>query len=223
MPLGAGGSPSLSPVPQRLASRPPRPARSAPERRSHPQLPVRLPRGTHAAAGAVGLGTPGTTHPGAGAAATPGGLTTTPPGFQGPKSWTGTVVANPALEGVLGNLSAELRDIAQPPRFLIPIYMEAARRYGVPWQVLAAINSVETDYGRNLNTSSAGAIGWMQFEPSTWKEWGVAVDGHNVANPYDPRDAIFSAARYLQAAGGATRTSTRRSSPTTTPAGTSTW
>ena len=83
--------------------------------------------------------------------------------------------------------------------------MEAGRRYGVPWQVLAAINSVETDYGRNLNTSSAGAIGWMQFEPSTWKQWGVAVDGHSVANPYDPRDAIFSAARYLAAAGGRRR------------------
>jgi Transglycosylase SLT domain/NlpC/P60 family len=90
-----------------------------------------------------------------------------------------------------------------PPGFLIPIYMEAGRRYGVPWEVLAAINAVESDYGRNLNTSSAGAIGWMQFEPSTWHEWGLAVDGHSVANPYDPRDAIFSAARYLAAAGAA--------------------
>ncbi|HET9102801.1 MAG TPA: lytic murein transglycosylase [Solirubrobacteraceae bacterium] len=202
VPLGAGSAPSLSPVPQRLAIRPPRPARSAPQRRSHPQLPVRLPHGTHAATGAVGVGSLGTRSPSGGAST--GGIATTPPGFLGPKSWTGTVVANPALEGVLGNLSAQLRDITRPPRFLIPIYMEAARRYGVPWQVLAAINSVETDYGRNLSTSSAGAIGWMQFEPSTWKEWGVAVDGHDVANPYDPRDAIFSAARYLRAAGGDT-------------------
>ncbi len=61
--------------------------------------------------------------------------------------------------------------------------MEAGRRYGVPWEVLAAINAVESDYGRNLNTSSAGAIGWMQFEPATWREWGVAADGHNVAEP----------------------------------------
>ena len=176
--------------------------RSAKQRSSHPQLPVSLPHGTHPVTGSVGLSTPRAAAPltGAGSAS----LAATPPGFTGPKSWTGTVVANPALEGVLGNLSAELRDIATPPRFLIPIYMEAARRYGIPWQVLAAINSVETDYGRNLKTSVAGAIGWMQFEPSTWKQWGVAVDGHNVANPYDPRDAIFSAARYLQAAGGDT-------------------
>ena len=131
-------------------------------------------------------------------------MTPSPPGFLGPRSWTGTVVNDPALQSVLGNLSTLLRNINRPPRFLIPVYMEAGRRYHVPWPVLAAINSVETDYGRNLNTSSAGAMGWMQFEPSTWKEWGVAVDGHNVANPYDPRDAIFSASRYLAAAGAAT-------------------
>jgi len=54
--------------------------------------------------------------------------------------------------------------------------------------VLAAINAIESDYGRDLNTSSAGASGWMQFEPSTWKQYGMAVDGHSVPNPYDPRD-----------------------------------
>jgi hypothetical protein len=130
-------------------------------------------------------------------------LSANPPGFSGPQSWTGTVSENPALIGAVGNLSNLLANGDSPPGFLIPIYMEAGRRYGVPWEVLAAINAVESDYGRNLNTSSAGAIGWMQFEPSTWHEWGLAADGHSVANPYDPRDAIFSAARYLAAAGAA--------------------
>src|ERR1019366_7278056 len=83
------------------------------------------------------------------------------------------------------------------------IYMEAGRRYRVPWQVLAAINAIESDYGRDLSTSSAGAVGWMQFEPSSWREYGKAVDQHSVANPYDPRDAIFAAAHYLAAAGAA--------------------
>jgi cell wall-associated NlpC family hydrolase len=128
-------------------------------------------------------------------------LNVNPPGFYGPKTWTGTVSVDPALEGAVGNLSDVLANGNTPPGFLIPTYMEAGRRYGVPWEVLAAINAVETDYGRNLNTSSAGAIGWMQFEPSTWHEWGLAADGHSVPNPYDPRDAIFSAARYLAAAG----------------------
>jgi hypothetical protein len=126
------------------------------------------------------------------------------PTFSAPQSWTGTVNTNPELSGALSNLSQLLSQGNRPPAFLIPIYMEAGKRYHVPWSVLAAINSIETNYGRNLNTSSAGAIGWMQFMPSTWKQWGVAVDGHSVANPYDPRDAIFSAARYLEASGAAT-------------------
>ena len=129
-------------------------------------------------------------------------LSPTAPGFLGPQSWTGTVTADPEITGAVRNLSGLLSDENRPPSFLIPIYMQAAKRYHVPWEVLAAINAVESDYGRDINTSSAGAIGWMQFEPSTWKEYGVPVDGHTVANPYDPRDAIFAAARYLHAAGG---------------------
>jgi hypothetical protein len=130
-------------------------------------------------------------------------LSSTPPGFSGPKSWTGTVAANPALTGAVTELSGLLSNGNRPPSFLIPIYMEAGKRYNVPWEVLAAINAIESDYGRNLNTSSAGAVGWMQFEPSTWSQYGMAIDGHSVPNPYDPRDAVFSAARYLAAAGAA--------------------
>jgi murein DD-endopeptidase MepM/ murein hydrolase activator NlpD len=87
------------------------------------------------------------------------------------------------------------------PPFLIPIYQAAGIEYQVPWQVLAAINEIETDYGRNLSVSSAGAVGWMQFLPSTWKEWAVDANGDGVADPYNPVDAIFTAARYLHAAG----------------------
>jgi hypothetical protein len=87
------------------------------------------------------------------------------------------------------------------PPFLIPIYQAAGIEYQIPWQVLAAINEIETDYGRNLSVSSADAVGWMQFLPSTWKEWGVDANGDGVADPYNPVDAIFTAARYLHAAG----------------------
>ena len=45
------------------------------------------------------------------------------------------------------------------PPFLLPIYQAAGIEYGVRWEVLAAINEIETDYGRNLNVSSAGALG----------------------------------------------------------------
>jgi hypothetical protein len=88
------------------------------------------------------------------------------------------------------------------PPFLLPIYQAAGTEYGIPWQVLAAINEIETDYGRNLNVSSAGALGWMQFIPSSWQTYGVDANGDNIKDPYNPVDAIFAAARYLKAADG---------------------
>src|SRR3954452_20492615 len=92
----------------------------------------------------------------------------------------------------------------QVPIFLLPIYQAAGIQYGVRWEVLAAINQIETDYGRNLNVSSAGAVGWMQFIPSTWKTWGVDANNDKKKDPYNPVDAIFAAARYLKAAGADT-------------------
>jgi murein DD-endopeptidase MepM/ murein hydrolase activator NlpD len=90
------------------------------------------------------------------------------------------------------------------PPFLLPIYQAAGIQYGVRWEVLAAINEIETDYGRNLNVSSAGAVGWMQFMPSTWQLYGVDANGDDIRDPYNPADAIFAAARYLRAAGADT-------------------
>ncbi len=89
----------------------------------------------------------------------------------------------------------------QIPPFLLPIYQAAGIQYGVRWEVLAAINEIETNYGRNLNVSSAGAMGWMQFMPSSWKTFGVDANGDGKTDPYNPVDAIFTAARYLKAAG----------------------
>jgi len=87
------------------------------------------------------------------------------------------------------------------PPFLLSIYQAAAIQYGVPWEVLAAINEIETDYGRNLNVSSAGALGWMQFMPGSWRTYGVDANEDGRKDPYNPVDAIFAAARYLRAAG----------------------
>ncbi|MDA0182611.1 lytic murein transglycosylase [Solirubrobacter phytolaccae] len=88
------------------------------------------------------------------------------------------------------------------PPFLLPIYQAAGTEYGIRWEVLAAINEIETNYGRlNGVTSSAGAEGWMQFMPATWKAYGVDGNKDGLADPYNPVDAIFSAARYLKAAG----------------------
>jgi hypothetical protein len=81
------------------------------------------------------------------------------------------------------------------------LWQLAAQRYGVPWRVLAAINQIESNFGRNMGPSSAGAVGWMQFLPSTWRRWGVDANGDGRADPANPADAIFAAARYLAAAG----------------------
>jgi hypothetical protein len=90
------------------------------------------------------------------------------------------------------------------PAILLPIYQRAATAYGLGPQgpsVLAAINGIETAFGTNLNVSSAGAVGWMQFMPETWAGYGVDANSDGVADPYDPEDAIHAAANYLKASG----------------------
>jgi hypothetical protein len=93
-------------------------------------------------------------------------------------------------------------DSFEIPPFLLPIYQACGTEYGIPWEVLASINKIETAFGTNLNVSSAGAVGWMQFIPSTWATYGVDANGDGRKDPYNPVDAICSAANYLNAAGG---------------------
>ncbi len=88
------------------------------------------------------------------------------------------------------------------PPFLLPIYQACGTQYGIPWQVLASINRIETAFGTNLNVSTAGALGWMQFIPSSWEMYGVDANDDGRKDPYNPVDAICAAARYLRAAGG---------------------
>src|SRR5919107_965861 len=84
-----------------------------------------------------------------------------------------------------------IRKFRVPP-FLLPIYQAAGIEYGIRWEILAAINEIETDYGRYLNVSSAGAVGWMQFMPSTWKMYGTDANKDKQKDPYNPVDAIFA-------------------------------
>ena len=80
---------------------------------------------------------------------------------------------------------------------LLAWYREAQRRFHVRWQLLAAVNFVESAFGRVRNASGAGAQGPMQFVPATWRAYGLGGDIH------DPHDAILGAANYLAANGGA--------------------
>ena len=88
------------------------------------------------------------------------------------------------------------------PPFLLPIYQACGTQYGIPWEVLASINKIESAFGTNIGLSTAGAVGWMQFLPSTWKAYGVDANDDGEKDPYNPVDAICAAARYLNAAGG---------------------
>ena len=110
-----------------------------------------------------------------------------------------------ALTAALAGSVASAQALAfyRIPLFLLPIYQAAAVQYGVPWQILAAINEIETNYGTDQSVSTAGAVGWMQFMPATWMQYGVDALNAGYADPYNPVDAIFAAARYLRAAGAA--------------------
>jgi len=82
-----------------------------------------------------------------------------------------------------------------PAAALLGYYREAEQRFGVAWQVLAAVNFLESKFGRVVSASWAGAQGPMQFMPATWAAYGMGGDVQ------DPRDAIMGAANYLSASG----------------------
>ena len=93
-----------------------------------------------------------------------------------------------------------------PKREYVRLYKESAEKYGFgrDWYVLAAVGQVESNHGLNMGPSSAGAMGPMQFLPSTWAASGVDGNGDGEANIMDPEDAIPAAAGYLKE-GGAPR------------------
>ena len=84
---------------------------------------------------------------------------------------------------------------ARPAPELLSYYREAQRRFKIPWNVLAAVNFVETKFGKLRSASAAGAQGPMQFMPATWRRYGLG------GNVQDARDAILGAANYLHASG----------------------
>jgi hypothetical protein len=90
------------------------------------------------------------------------------------------------------------------PSTYLQLFRASAARYcpGLSWTVLAAIGQIESGDGSNMGPSSAGALGPMQFLPSTWQEWGITAFGETGSpNIMDPFDAVPAAARLLCAAG----------------------
>lgn len=92
--------------------------------------------------------------------------------------------------------------ILPPSAQYLALYRSAATTCpGLSWTVLASIGQVESGHGRNTSTSSAGAMGPMQFEPATFEAYAVDGDHDGVTSIMDPADAIYTAAHYLCANG----------------------
>jgi membrane-bound lytic murein transglycosylase B len=134
--------------------------------------------------------------------------------------WDAAVLAAaPGYEGVIGHnvdarrqfrsMHSRISDTLPAWRIVEPLpadqlmalYQEAEATFGVPWNVLAAVNLVETGMGRIRGVSVAGAQGPMQFMPATWEAYGMGGDVN------DPHDAIMGAANYLAANGAGDGTS----------------
>jgi membrane-bound lytic murein transglycosylase B len=112
-----------------------------------------------------------------------------------------TMRANLAAGAALKRLETPRRKLPHwkivqppPPGALLGYLKGAQNRFAVPWEYLAAIELIETKFGRVVGLSTAGAEGPMQFLPATWARYGSG-DVHN------QRDAILGAARYLRASG----------------------
>ena len=91
-----------------------------------------------------------------------------------------------------------LRSSAQSiPAPVKALYVAAANRYKIPWELLAGIGMAETRHGRNNATSSAGAQGLMQFMPATFRAYGVDGNGDGKKQIRTDADSIYSAANYL--------------------------
>jgi cell wall-associated NlpC family hydrolase len=116
--------------------------------------------------------------------------------------------AGPGLAG--GPSVLALRDI--PPTYLA-LYMGAAKTCpGLPWGVLAGIGKVESDHGQSTasgvhsGANFAGAEGPMQFEPGTFAQYATDADPAARLSPYDPADAVYTAATFLCANGAVSGT-----------------
>jgi cell wall-associated NlpC family hydrolase len=102
-----------------------------------------------------------------------------------------------AIPSPTGSVAASGGPVAGIPSDQLAVMQQAAASSGcgLDWSLLAGIARVESGFGSNMATSTAGAIGYGQFLPSSWAVFGQG------GNPYDFHDALPAMARYLCASG----------------------
>ena len=127
---------------------------------------------------------------------------------------TGSPTSGPGGSGPGGATSSALRLAPATGTPAVPASWEllderaAATCPGLAWTVVAAIGRVESDSGRSTlpgvasGANAFGAEGPMQFEPTTFTAYAVVgPGGASPPSPYDPVDAVYTAARLLCADG----------------------
>lgn len=96
-----------------------------------------------------------------------------------------------------GEKGQPLHAVGIPPNYK-KAYVAAGQRYGLPWQLLAGVGMAESTQGTSPTMkSNMGALGPMQFEPSTWATYGVDGNNDGVKNIWDIQDAAAGTANYL--------------------------
>jgi membrane-bound lytic murein transglycosylase B len=99
---------------------------------------------------------------------------------------------------------------AIPPAYLALYRSAATTCHGMDWTLLAAVGQVESGHGRNNGPSSSGAVGPMQFMPRTFAAYAVDGDHDGRRDPWDPADAIYTAAHFLCAGGAGSAAGVQR-------------
>jgi hypothetical protein len=177
--------PTLPPAP--VPTPPVLPGSSQPSKPSQnppPQPPPTSPPTTAAPAPAPSGSSSANSNPGPSGASTP---------LQPGSAFSG--LASSLMSGGMTPSTAATDDI--PPEMLA-LYQQAAPTCpGLPWTVLAGIGKEETNHGRNVAVSSAGAMGVMQFMPATFAVVGVDGNKDGKIDINNPADSVFSAAHYL--------------------------
>jgi len=134
---------------------------------------------------------------------TPAKLSMTPVGIPAQPVTAATAPSVSTATADSAAVAARLKQAGFRSEFA-PLYLQVQRQTGTPWQLLAAVHKIESGQSGNTSRSSgAGAVGPMQFMPSTFRSYAADGDGNGTKDITDVDDAMLAAGKYLAANGAA--------------------